>query len=186
MSVDIDEDWTDAKHGERVTRDRVLGDGVLVALLMKSDYEGFKRLVTNLCVLMLTAGCIARLKVLQMLQKQETAPSSAAVMIFIPLYLLFGFQLQCFAFAGQHEFLHRNAFKTRWINDWCLFVTGVVCFEFGEHERGMALSSAIFYGLFPNSLCVRVICGVCSINSLIQSCTSSITYIQTTLNEIPN
>jgi hypothetical protein len=39
MSVDIDEDWMDIKHGQRVKRDRVLGDGVLVALLMKSDYD---------------------------------------------------------------------------------------------------------------------------------------------------
>jgi len=42
-----------------------------------------------------------------------------------------------FAFAGQHEFLHRNAFKTKWINDLCLFLTGVFCFELGEHERVM-------------------------------------------------
>lgn len=38
---------------------------------------------------------------------------------------------------GQHEFLHRNAFKTKWINDLCLFLTGVFTFELGAHERVM-------------------------------------------------
>jgi hypothetical protein len=26
--------------------------------------------------------------------------------IFVPLYFFYGFQFQCFAFAGQHELLH--------------------------------------------------------------------------------
>jgi fatty acid desaturase len=59
------------------------------------------------------------------------------LVIFVPLYFFYGFQFQCFAFAGQHEFLHRNAFKSKWINDLCLFYTGVFCFEYGKHERVM-------------------------------------------------
>lgn len=51
------------------------------------------------------------------------------------LYIFYSFQFQCFAFAGQHEFLHRNAFKTKIFNDICLFLGSVFCIEFGEHER---------------------------------------------------
>jgi fatty acid desaturase len=40
-------------------------------------------------------------------------------------------------FAGQHEFLHRNAFKTKLYNDICLFLVAVFTFESGAHERVM-------------------------------------------------
>jgi hypothetical protein len=142
------EDWTDVKHSERKKRDRVLDDGVLIGLMKKSDYEGLKRLIINLSILALTAYYIQRLQVLPMIQ-QGTTPAVNTMLMFAPLYFFFGFQFQCFAFAGQHEFLHRNAFKTKWINDLCLFVTGVVCFELGEHERG-----TYCYDHKPGCLCL--------------------------------
>eukprot|EP00978_Attheya_sp_CCMP212_P033752 scaffold137800_cov41-Attheya_sp.AAC.3 len=128
------EDWTDVKHSERKKRDRILDDGVLIKLMKKSDKEGFKRLFTNLGIMALTAYTIHRLDVFPLKEKSFTTEKLA---IFIPLYFFYGFQFQCFAFAGQHEFLHRNAFKTKWINDVCLFVVGIFCFELGVHERVM-------------------------------------------------
>ena len=133
------EDWTDVKHSERKKRDRLLDDGVLIKLMKKSDYEGFKRLFTNLSILAGTAYTIHQLGIFQQVVLTRGIESLDLVKLamFIPLYCFYGFQFQCFAFAGQHEFLHRNAFKTKWINDVCLFYTGVFCFELGKHERVM-------------------------------------------------
>jgi hypothetical protein len=136
------EDWTDVKHSERKKRDRILDDGILLSLMKKSDYQGFKRLTINLSILALTAYCIASLQVFQFNNNNSTDTSSPFGLVqrliaFVPLYAFYGFQFQAFAFAGLHEFLHRNAFKTKWINDYILFVVGCVCFEFGKHERVM-------------------------------------------------
>ena len=132
------EDWTDVKHSERKKRDRILDDGVLIGLMKKSDTAGFIRLTLNLSLMALTAFAIHSIGVfpaITVMELQKIPLKSLA--IFVPLYFFYGFQFQCFAFAGQHEFLHRNAFKTKWINDVCLFFTGVFCFELGEHERVM-------------------------------------------------
>lgn len=133
------EDWTDVKHSERKKRDRILDDGVLIGLMKKSDYEGFKRLIINLSIMAATAYTIYELQIFQLLLARENIIElhMKELLMFVPLYFFYGFQFQCFAFAGQHEFLHRNAFKTKWINDVCLFYTGVFCFEFGKHERVM-------------------------------------------------
>jgi fatty acid desaturase len=131
---DDGEDWTDVKHSERKKRDRILDDGILLILMKKSDYQGFKRLFTNLGIMAATAYCIHRLQVFPFNANTFNVETMA---VFIPLYAFYGFQFQCFAFAGQHEFLHRNAFKTKWINDWVLFLVGCVCCEFGKHERVM-------------------------------------------------
>lgn len=128
------EDWTDVKHSERKKRDRILDDGVLIKLMRKSDYKGFERLFLNLGIMAVTAYAIHRLQVYPANTDSFKAERMA---VFIPLYFFYGFQFQCFAFAGQHEFLHRNAFKTKWINDLCLFLVGVFCFELGAHERVM-------------------------------------------------
>ena len=129
------EDWTDVKHSERKKRDRILDDGVLIHLMKKSDYEGLKRLSTNLSIMALTAYTIYCLDVFPF--HEEAGMNARKLAFFIPLYFFYGFQFQCFAFAGQHEFLHRNAFKSKWINDLCLFYTGIFCFESGKHERVM-------------------------------------------------
>eukprot|EP00522_Entomoneis_paludosa_P012373 CAMPEP_0172455780 /NCGR_PEP_ID=MMETSP1065-20121228/12244_1 /TAXON_ID=265537 /ORGANISM="Amphiprora paludosa, Strain CCMP125" /LENGTH=418 /DNA_ID=CAMNT_0013208259 /DNA_START=95 /DNA_END=1351 /DNA_ORIENTATION=+ len=128
------EDWTDVKHSERKKRDRILDDGVLIGLMKKSDYKGFERLFLNLSIMAMTAYAIHRMEVFPVEISQLTPVQLA---MFIPTYFFYGFQFQCFAFAGQHEFLHRNAWKTRWINDVVLFFTGVFCFELGAHERVM-------------------------------------------------
>jgi len=132
------EDWTDVKHSERKKRDRILDDGVLLKLMRKSDYKGFERLFTNLSIMAMTAYALSQLDVYS---PRDGVNSSSLTLdklaIFVPLYFFYGFQFQCFAFAGQHEFLHRNAFKTKWINDVCLFLTGVFCFELGAHEKVM-------------------------------------------------
>jgi fatty acid desaturase len=131
---DDNEDWTDVKHSERKKRDRILDDGVLIGLMKKSDRKGLERLFTNLSIMAGTAFAIRQLQVWPL---DEDSFSLGKLLIFVPLYFFYGFQFQCFAFAGQHEFLHRNAFKTKWINDLCLFYTGVFCCELGAHERVM-------------------------------------------------
>lgn len=128
------EDWTDVKHSERKKRDRILDDGVLIKLMAKSDYKGFERLFINLSIMALTAYAIKQLDI-QLNKSILEEPQK--LLAFLILYPFYGFQFQCFAFAGQHEFLHRNAFKTKWINDLVLFLTGVFTFELGAHERVM-------------------------------------------------
>lgn len=128
------EDWTDVKHSERKKRDRLLDDGVLIGLMKKSDYEGIKRLIANLSIMTATIYAIYKLGVFPLTSERF---SLEKMILFLPLYFFYGFQFQAFAFAGQHEFLHRNAFKTKALNDWCLFYVGVFTFESGEHERVM-------------------------------------------------
>jgi hypothetical protein len=130
------EDWTDVKHSERKKRDRVLDDGVLIKLMRKSDYKGFERLFVNLSIMALTAYAIYQVIDGQGPRAVTTLPREKLA-LFIPLYFFYGFQFQCFAFAGQHEFLHRNAFKTKVYNDICLFLVGMFCFELGVHEKVM-------------------------------------------------
>ena len=127
------EDWTDVKHSERKKRDRLLDDGVLIKLMRKSDYKGFERLFVNLSIMAATAIAIHRVLDGQVL----TGLNLEKLVMFLPLYVFYGFQFQCFAFAGQHEFLHRNAFKTKFYNDACLFLVGLFCFELGAHEKVM-------------------------------------------------
>jgi hypothetical protein len=134
------EDWTDVKHSERKKRDRILDDGVLIGLMEKSDMKGLQRLVLNLSIMATTVYTIRTTTISPVeAQDQDRSDFFALFNLFLllPLYFFYGFQFQCFAFAGQHEFLHRNAFRSKWINDACLFLTGVVCFELGVHERVM-------------------------------------------------
>ena len=42
---------------------------------------------------------------------------------------------QCMAFAGGHELLHGNAFKTRWLNTLAIFFVSTTFFEVLYHER---------------------------------------------------
>lgn len=128
------EDWTDVKHSERKKRDRILDDGVLIRLINKSDAEGFKRLFCLISCLISTGYSIHQL---QVYPYDGDSFATRKLFVFVPLYLFYGFQFQAFAFAGQHEFLHRNAFKTKWINDLCLFLVGCFTFELGVHERVM-------------------------------------------------
>ncbi len=128
------EDWTDVKHSERKKRDRILDDGVLIGLMGKSDRKGYERLFSLIGCLVATGFAIRQLQVFPLLGKDLDIPT---LLIFVPLYIFYGFQFQAFAFAGQHEFLHRNAFKTKWINDLCLFLVGCFTFELGVHERVM-------------------------------------------------
>lgn len=131
---DEHQDWTDVKHSERKKRDRILEDKVWIKLMKKSDLKGLQRLFTNWAIMATTAAAIRYLAVFPF-HKGSFTPQK--LLIFIPLYLFYGFQFQCFAFSGQHEFLHGNAFATKWLNELCLFYTGVLCFEFGKHERVM-------------------------------------------------
>lgn len=134
ISSDVKTDGKEHADVKLSVRDRVLDDGVLLKLMCKSDAKGFKRLFINSCIFATTYHCIDRLQVFPF---DAQSLSLWRVAIFIPLYAFYGFQFQCMAFAGQHEFLHRNAFRTKWINDVLLFLVGCVCCEFGKHERVM-------------------------------------------------
>jgi fatty acid desaturase len=128
------EDWTDIKHSERKKRDRLLKDNVLIGLMQKSDYEGFKRLFENLTIMAITIYAIYSMHMLPYDPEKMTWSNLA---MFIPLYIFYGFQLQCFAFAGNHEFLHGNAWKTKKYNNIVMQIVGIVCFESPKHERLM-------------------------------------------------
>jgi fatty acid desaturase len=113
---------------------------VLIKLMVKSDYKGFERLFINLSIMALTAYSIQKLDIdfAGIVENPaKLVDDWQKTLAFTILYPFFGFQYQAFAFAGQHEFLHRNAFKTKWINDLCLFLQGCFTFEVGAHERIM-------------------------------------------------
>lgn len=132
-------DWTDVNHAERKKRDRVLSDGVVLKLMKRSDWEGFKRLSTNIGLLLLTACTIHHLNVFPLLSDvskwDQLTPEK--LLKFIPLYLFYGFQMQCLAFAGGHELHHGNAFKTKWMSTLATFCVGTAFFEVLPHERIM-------------------------------------------------
>jgi len=127
-------DWTDVKHSERKKRDRILPDGVVMKLMKKSDYYGFKRLLSNLSLLFLTSYAILKLDVYPLDINKLTLQQ---MLVFVPLYVFYGFQMQCLAFAGGHELVHGNAFKTKWINNFVAFCVGTAFFEVLRHERLM-------------------------------------------------
>jgi fatty acid desaturase len=135
LSALAGEDWTEVKHSERKKRDRILPDGVALKLMQKSDYQGFKRFFENVGILVGTAWSIKLSGVDVSWLRGDV--SLGALSSFIFLYLFYAFQFQCFAFAAQHEFLRGNAWRTKWINEFALFLVGTVCFELGPHERLM-------------------------------------------------
>ena len=153
------EDWTDVKHSERKKRDRLLKDNVLIGLMQKSDYEGFKRLFENLTIMAITIYAIYSMHMLPYEADKMTLVESChlhpalhflrlstsgmfgtccltlysidACCLTFSVYCL----LQCFAFAGNHEFLHGNAWKTKKYNNIVMQIVGIVCFESPKHER---------------------------------------------------
>ena len=145
-AVDDATDWTDVVHSKRKKRDRLLEDNVVLQLCQKSDWEGFKRLFTNLAFLYLTIQCIDKVYVLWELDNNNENDRGIhnnihqkllKWILFAIIYLFYGFQIQCFGYAAQHEMMHRTAFRTRWLNDVFLFLVSIPCFEFGKHEKSM-------------------------------------------------
>jgi len=139
----VDKDWTDKsiKPLDRKNRDRVLPDGVVLKLMKKSDYQGAVRFFSNMTFMGLTALMIHKLEIYSDLARVETLDqlwsvlSSQKMLSFVPLYLFYGFQMQCMAFAGGHELLHGNAFKTKWMNTAVTFFVSTAFFEVLWHER---------------------------------------------------
>lgn len=128
-------DWSDVKHSLRKKRDRLLDDNIILSLCKKSDWEGFKRLLTNFAILVCTAKTVGILW--DFLEIKSSFNLAAKYVLFPALYMFYGFQIQCFGYAAQHELMHRTAFRTRWINDMLLFLVSIPCFEFGKHEKAM-------------------------------------------------
>lgn len=95
-AIDSTTDWTDGKDDER-KRYRVLPNGVVMKLMKKSDYKGFERMLTNISLIVGNAFLIKNLDILNNLTNVQT------VAAFLPLYMFYGFQLQCMGFAGGHE-----------------------------------------------------------------------------------
>ena len=89
-------DWTDGKDEER-KRYRVLPNGVVMKLMKKSDYKGFERMLTNISLIVGNALLIKNLDIFNNLTNVQ------ALAAFLPLYMFYGFQLQCMGFAGGHE-----------------------------------------------------------------------------------
>eukprot|EP00980_Cylindrotheca_fusiformis_P031506 scaffold26472_cov162-Cylindrotheca_fusiformis.AAC.2 len=139
----IDKDWSDngIKASERKKRDRILPDGVVLKLMKKSDWEGCKRFFSNMTFMFLTALAIHHLDVFQSIRDAHNLEDAWAVissnkmLVFVPLYLFYGFQMQCMGFAGGHELLHGNAFKTKWMNNIVTFFVSTAFFEVLWHER---------------------------------------------------
>ncbi|KAL7534669.1 hypothetical protein ACHAWF_004904 [Thalassiosira exigua] len=107
-------DAAEYDHTEKCTkksdckkRDRVLPKGVIIRLMKKSDWEGFKRFFSNISFIITTALVIHHL---------DCYPS-------------------CMAFAGGHELNHGNAFKTKWMNIVASFFVSTAFFEVSWHEK---------------------------------------------------
>jgi len=147
MSFDIDDvglaaegrDWSDTKISSRARRDRILPNGVVLKLMKRSNWEGCKRLFSNLALLFSTAYAIYKLNIHPDIAihniRQWGQFELEKILIFIPLYISYGFQMQCLAFAGGHELHHGNAFKTKWMSAAATFFVGTAFFEVLPHER---------------------------------------------------
>ena len=115
-------DWSDGKQ-EESKRYRVLPNGVVMKLMKKSDYKGFERMLTNIFLIVGNAFLIKNLDIFNNLTDAQT------VAAFLPLYMFYGFQLQCMGFAGGHEVsfylfymqLHRLTFCVMYMNILTIF-----------------------------------------------------------------
>lgn len=138
------DDWSDVKHSERTTRDRILENHVVIKLIKKSDWEGFKRLVCHLGILYLTGWTVWRVWMWEA-AGSEGLTMTPSVLFFLSLkcvllllvLFLHGFVLQCLSYCCQHETLHRTAFKTGAVNTAVSFLASLPCFEFSTHEKLM-------------------------------------------------
>ncbi|KAL3944370.1 MAG: hypothetical protein SGBAC_001574 [Bacillariaceae sp.] len=139
----VDKDWTDnaIKPSERKNRDRILPGGVVLKLMKRSDWLGTKRFISNMSFMALTAFAIYRIGIHSDFAEVEnprqlwSVLSSQKMLAFAPLYFFYGFQMQCMGFAGGHELLHGNAFKTKWLNTAVTFFVSTAFFEVLWHER---------------------------------------------------
>lgn len=126
---------------EKKKRDKILPDGVLVELMKKSDLHGFVRMSSNLFSMFLTAVAIHKLGIYPELRDASTIRellsviSSQKMLVFVPVYIFYGFQMQCMGFAGGHELLHGGVFRTRWLNTLATFFVSTAFFEVLYHER---------------------------------------------------
>jgi fatty acid desaturase len=133
-------DWSDAKLASTTRRDRILPNGVVLELMKRSDWEGCKRLFSNLALLSLTAYAIYKLDIHPVLLgdiRQWTQLPLDKLFVFAILYIAYGFQMQCLAFAGGHELHHGNAFKSKWMSTVATFFVGTAFLEVLPHERIM-------------------------------------------------
>jgi len=76
------DDWTDVKHSDRKTRDRLLPDSLVAELIRKSDWEGCRRLGAHLAILSATGWLVWRiwmLDLVQVMQQMFGAPGEEAV-----------------------------------------------------------------------------------------------------------
>jgi fatty acid desaturase len=133
-------DWTDSKQDPK-KRGKILSNGVVLKLMKKSNWEGCKRFFSNMVFMLLTAHTIHLLGIFSSIREANdldhlrSALFSDKTLVFIPLYAFYGFQMQCMGFAGGHELLHGNAFKSRWLNTLVTFFVSTVFFEILWHER---------------------------------------------------
>jgi len=140
----VDKEWTDNKDVnpvERKNRDRILPNGVVLKLMKRSDWLGIKRFVSNMSFMVLTALAIHHTGIYSDFTEAENVHhlwsvlSSPKMLTFAPLYFFYGFQMQCMGFAGGHELLHGNAFKSKWLNTAVTFFVSTAFFEVLWHEK---------------------------------------------------
>jgi hypothetical protein len=126
---------------EKKKRDKILPDGVLVELMKKSDLQGFVRMSSNLLFMFMTAVAIHKLDIYPDFRDARTIRELLSIILsqkmlaFVPIYIFYGFQMQCMGFAGGHELLHGSAFRTRWLNTLATFFVSTAFFEVLYHER---------------------------------------------------
>ena len=126
---------------EKKKRDKILPDGVLVELMKKSDIQGFVRMSSNLLFMFMTAVAIHKLDIYPDFRDARTIRELLSIILsqkmlaFVPIYIFYGFQMQCMGFAGGHELLHGSAFRTRWLNTLATFFVSTAFFEVLYHER---------------------------------------------------
>ena len=136
-------DWTDKgiNQAERKKSDRILSDGIVLQLMKKSDWEGCKRFLGNMGLMALTAYIIHKLDIFPSIRDADSIDQwqsllrSDKMLVSIPLFLFYGFQMQCMAFAGGHELIHGSAFKTKWMNTLACFFVSTAFFEVSWHEK---------------------------------------------------
>lgn len=107
----------------------------------KSDWKGFERFFSNMTFMALTAYAIHYLDIYSSICNNRNFNDLRSVLfsekmiVFIPIYIFYGFQMQCMAFAGGHELNHNNAFKTKWMNTAAAFFVSTAFFEVAWNEK---------------------------------------------------
>jgi len=137
-----EKDWTDRtiNPSKRKKIDHILSDSAILELMKKIDWEGYKRLFTNIGSMTLATYRIHKLDIFSSLCNVESLEQSI-FQIRASSYLchfntFYGFQMQYIAFAGWNKLLHiSSVFRIKCMNTLASFFVSTTFFKVLWHEK---------------------------------------------------